>query len=72
METYALYKIWLGIQYFWGPDGPVERRQYPHPTSNNLQAQSALTLKQNTITDNKTAISGYLVPIVLTAANSPQ
>ena len=62
--------MWLGIQYFWGLDGPVEHKQYPNPADNDLRVQSAMTMRQNTITDNKTAISGYLVPITPTTANS--
>lgn len=49
------YKIWLGIRYLWGPDGPVELGSFPENASKSTRAdvQAGWALKQNCITEHK-------------------
>jgi hypothetical protein len=58
------YETWLGIKYFWGPDGPLQLGFYPHSIAQGSAAAAmARQLKQSHIGTYRAAIERQISKI---------
>jgi hypothetical protein len=59
-KDYPAYQTWLGIKYFWGPEGPAELGYFPDDAAQTNIGKAALNLKQKHIDSLRTKITSLL------------
>lgn len=55
-DLYPAYRVWRGLKYFWGPQGPAILGHFPEATQSDDGRDSALCLKQTHIDKFRTVI----------------
>ena len=59
-ENYKAYRIWLGIKYFWGLQGPALLGHFPKDAAWSEDGMEALNLKQKQVGNFRTKIMSLL------------
>lgn len=64
-----MYDTWLGVKFFWGPQGPLQGGQWSNtPLSARCRGElSARSLSQSQVDKYKGDVSGFLVKAVDTS-----